>query len=80
MAERLTYLVAEVASLTGLSADTIRRPISRGNLKAVRVARRIVVPAGALAAFLEQAEEVVPEPAAPAARNPRLRAVGRGRR
>jgi len=50
--QRLAYSVKEAAELTGLSKRTITRQIQRGTLRSVRVSRRIVIPADALAEFL----------------------------
>jgi len=50
--ERLAYSIKEAAELTGLSARTITRQIQRGTLRAVRVSRRIVIPADALTKLL----------------------------
>lgn len=50
--QRLAYSVKEAAELTGLSKRTVTRQIQRGNLRAVRVSRRVVIPADALTEFL----------------------------
>ena len=50
--QRLAYSVKEAADLTGLSKRTITRQIQRGTLRAVRVSRRVVIPADSLAELL----------------------------
>jgi excisionase family DNA binding protein len=49
--ERLAYSVKEAATLIGVSGRTISREIQRGRLAVVRVGRRVLIPADALAAF-----------------------------
>ena len=61
--QRLAYSVAEAAELTGLSKRTIAREIKRGHLRAVRVSRRVVIPAQALREFVGD----VPSPSLEAA-------------
>lgn len=51
--ERLAYSVREAAEALGVSSRTIVREIRRGHLRAVRVSRRVVIPADALAQFLQ---------------------------
>lgn len=50
--ERLAYNIKEAAASLGVSARTIVREIQRGRLSAVRIGRRVVIPAQALAEFL----------------------------
>jgi excisionase family DNA binding protein len=49
--QRLAYSIREVAALTGLSARTITRQIRCRALRAVRVSRRVVIPADARRSF-----------------------------
>lgn len=54
---RLAVTIAEVAELTGLSADSIRGEIARGRLRAVRVGEgeertKFIIPTDALRAWL----------------------------
>ena len=52
--ERLAYPLPEVAAkLGGISVRSVQRLIASGALKAVRVGRRVLVPADALRAFLK---------------------------
>jgi excisionase family DNA binding protein len=46
--ERLAVDVREAARLTSLSAFTIRRRVKSGELRAVRVGRRVLIPVDAL--------------------------------
>lgn len=50
--QRMAYSVKEAAELSGLSQRTVVRQIQRGTLRAVRISRRVVIPADALAEFL----------------------------
>jgi excisionase family DNA binding protein len=54
---KLAYSLAEMAEATGVSVPLLRAEIIRGNLKPVRIGRRIVVPAHECDRFLEAAEE-----------------------
>jgi excisionase family DNA binding protein len=54
--ERLAYSVKEAAESIGVSARTIVREIQRGRLSAIRIGRRVVVPAQSLADFLTRRE------------------------
>jgi len=51
--QRLAYSVREVSALTGLSTRTISRQIKQGRLRSVHVSRRVLIPAQALAEFLD---------------------------
>ena len=42
--EKLGVSLDEAAKMTSVSAFTLRRQIKRGNLKVVRVGRRLVIP------------------------------------
>lgn len=53
--ERLTLTVAEAAGLLGISSDLAYELIARGEIPALRLGRRIVVPRLALEAILERA-------------------------
>jgi excisionase family DNA binding protein len=50
--DRLTYSVADVIDLTGLSRATIYRQIDAGNLTIVKIGRRTLIKREALTAFL----------------------------
>jgi excisionase family DNA binding protein len=50
--QRLAYSVREAAESLGVSARTIVREIQRGRIRAIRIGRRVVVPAQSLAEFL----------------------------
>jgi excisionase family DNA binding protein len=52
MAERQTRTVGEAAAVVGVHPLTLRRAIARGEIRAVRVGRRVLVPLAALDAFL----------------------------
>jgi excisionase family DNA binding protein len=60
--QRLAYSVREAAQSLGVSARTIVREIQRGRLSAIRVGRRVLIPAQSLAEFLNcrAPEGVVP--------------------
>ncbi|MGH8258280.1 MAG: helix-turn-helix domain-containing protein [Steroidobacteraceae bacterium] len=49
---RLAYSITETAQLIGLSKRTVERLITRRELRAVAVGRRVLVPADELARFL----------------------------
>ncbi len=53
--ERLTLTVTEAAELLGISSDLAYELIGRGELPALRLGRRIVVPRVALEAIVERA-------------------------
>lgn len=42
--EKIGFTVREVAQLTGLHRNTVFREIYRGNIKAVKFARRLLIP------------------------------------
>jgi excisionase family DNA binding protein len=46
--ERLSYSLIEAATATSLSRRTLEYLIKKGNLKAIKVGRRTVIPARAL--------------------------------
>ena len=50
--EKVAYSVREAAELLGLHENTIRKLIWRGELKAARLGRRVVIPRTALEAVL----------------------------
>lgn len=50
---KITFSVAEVAEMTGLSPNTIRKTIQVGKLKAVRLGSRVLVTQKALEEWLE---------------------------
>ena len=52
MAERLTYTVTEAARLLGVSRNTAYEAVRRGDIRAVNLGRRVLVPRDALDAFL----------------------------
>jgi excisionase family DNA binding protein len=53
--ERLTYTVPEVAERLGVNHHTVRGAIHRGELPAVTIGRRVLVPKSALEGFLTKA-------------------------
>lgn len=50
--ERLAYSVKEAGEALGVSARTVVREIQRGRINAVRIGRRVVIPAQSLTEFL----------------------------
>lgn len=50
--DRLTYSVADVIGLTGLSRATIYRQIDAGHLTIVKIGRRTLIKREAIEAFL----------------------------
>jgi excisionase family DNA binding protein len=46
---RLTYSIAEVAQATGLSAGYVYELAAKGKLQSIKVGRRVLIPAEALA-------------------------------
>src|SRR5947209_7554368 len=50
------YTTAEVATLLGLSHDTVRGAVSRGTLKAEHVARRSLIPAAEIERYREEVQ------------------------
>lgn len=55
--EKLAYKPAEAAGLLGLHVQSVRRLVDEGRLGAVRVGRRIVIPARSIESFLADALE-----------------------
>ncbi|MCS7080471.1 MAG: helix-turn-helix domain-containing protein [Meiothermus sp.] len=53
MLQKLAFSVEEAAQLLGLHPNTVRNLIARGELKATRVGRRILIPRIALERLLE---------------------------
>jgi excisionase family DNA binding protein len=51
--DRLLYGVMESAEQLSISQKEVRRLIERGDLKAVRLGRRVLVPAQALADYVD---------------------------
>lgn len=51
---RVTYTVTEAAGVLGISRALAYELVARGDLPAIRLGRRIVVPAPALRALLEE--------------------------
>jgi excisionase family DNA binding protein len=49
---KLAFFVNDVAQLTGLSAQKIRRMIKAGELQSIRAGKRILVPRAALEQFI----------------------------
>lgn len=49
---KVAFFVNEIAQMTGLSTQKIRRMIKAGELQSVRAGKRILVPRGALEQFL----------------------------
>ena len=50
--ERLTRSVDETSELLGVHPLTVRKAIARGDLAAVRVGKRVLIPLAAIEAFL----------------------------
>jgi excisionase family DNA binding protein len=65
--ERLAYSIKEAAEAIGVSPRTVVREIQRGHLRAIRVSRRVLVPARALAEFLGDTTSKIPVETIPAA-------------
>ena len=57
--EKRVFTVDEVAEQLGCHALTVRRAIARGEMPAVRVGRKVVIPAKALDEFLETRPQAV---------------------
>jgi excisionase family DNA binding protein len=55
--DRLTWTVSEVAILLGISRNTAYEAVRRGELPAIRVGRRLVIPRNALDKILEQSSD-----------------------
>lgn len=53
-AQRLAYSVREVASALGISNDLVRSMVQRGELQAIRLGRRVVIPAAELDRYVQQ--------------------------
>jgi excisionase family DNA binding protein len=51
--ERPTLTVTEAAAMLGIGRQTYYEAVARGEVPAIRIGRRIVVPTAALRAFLE---------------------------
>lgn len=60
---RLAFGPRELAELTGIDHRTIRQAIRSGDLRAVRLGRRFVIPRSAALAFI--GEPAAPPPGAP---------------
>ena len=54
----LTRTIAQAAQDTGLSQDTIRQAVLKGDLPAKRVGRRIIVKVADLTKWIDQLEDV----------------------
>jgi excisionase family DNA binding protein len=55
--DRAAFGVVETARALGICADTVRRMINKRELKAVRVGRRVLVPASELRRILVEGLE-----------------------
>lgn len=51
--QRIAYSVKEAGASLGVSARTIVREIQRGRISAIRVGRRVIIPAQSLTDFLD---------------------------
>ncbi|RIH90871.1 DNA binding domain, excisionase family [Calidithermus terrae] len=51
--EKLAYNVQEVAALLGIHRNTVRKLIQRGDIPAMRLGHRILVPRAKLEALLD---------------------------
>ena len=49
---KLAFFVNEVAQMTGLSTQKIRRMVKTGEIQSVRAGKRVLVPRAALESFL----------------------------
>jgi excisionase family DNA binding protein len=76
---RVAYSPSEVADMVGLTEWTVRGLISRGELRAVKLRRRILIPRQALTEFLGTdtlpKPETAPEPTPIRRRKPAKKAV-----
>lgn len=54
MHEKLAFTVKDVAKLTSLSAQKVRRMIASGELQSIRAGKRVLVPRAALESFLKE--------------------------
>lgn len=54
----ITRTIAQAAQDTGLSQDTIRQAVLKGDLPAKRVGRRIIVKVSDLTKWIDQLEDV----------------------
>ena len=61
MTEALAYSPAEAAERLGISERTLRKMVTRNELRVVRVGRRVLVPATVLRELLEP--QATPAPA-----------------
>jgi len=75
MAERLTITVPEAAEILGINRTGAYRAIERGELPAIRIGRRLVVPKAAIARLLEGGGMPAPAPGDDAAPAKPLRRV-----
>lgn len=55
LGDRLTLKINECAALVGVSHQTIRRAISRGDIRVNRKTRHVLVPRGELERFVNAA-------------------------
>ena len=55
--QQRAYTVAEAAELLRVSHWLVREACRRGEIRSVRLGKRIIIPAAALAAFLDPAPE-----------------------
>ncbi len=51
---RISFSIVEFAARTGLSTKTVERMIKRGEIRAVRTGRRLLIPTSAIEAWLNQ--------------------------
>jgi excisionase family DNA binding protein len=51
--DRLTYKPYEAASLLGIGRNTVYMLINSGVLRSIRIGRKLIVPASAIAEFLD---------------------------
>jgi excisionase family DNA binding protein len=58
--EKLAYRFSEAATLLGVSHDTLRRYVSRGELRAFKLARTTCIEAGELRRFVARLAEEHP--------------------
>lgn len=55
--EKQAYSVAEVAELLSVSQWSVRKACRRGEIRSVRLGRRIIIPRDAIARFLAESKD-----------------------
>lgn len=57
--ERLTYTVPEVAAVTNIGRNAVYEAINSGQLKAIHIGRRVLIPRNAVAAWVHRLAETL---------------------